>query len=192
MRFRESQTSVKAMHYFLHGFGAESCLLSVKSLQMLYIYFQQGRKWKPSIRVVSPHSESRSFAEGARVMITHNVWTSKGLMSGAQGTIKKSGFDQGLIHSWTFLLLSLSSAMKVSILGTLSTRKIIEIADVCIGPVHPAWDGVEPFWVPLVPVTFQWDDGMGKSLTWMQLPLATAWAITIHKSQGLISKKAVN
>ncbi|KAJ6522692.1 hypothetical protein B0H10DRAFT_1864934, partial [Mycena sp. CBHHK59/15] len=35
------------------------------------------------------------LAEGARVMITRNVWTSKGLVNGAQGTVKKIWFTPG-------------------------------------------------------------------------------------------------
>ncbi|KAK7001156.1 hypothetical protein R3P38DRAFT_2559382, partial [Favolaschia claudopus] len=33
-----------------------------------------------------------SIAEGARVMITRNVWTSKGFVNGGQGVVKKIWF----------------------------------------------------------------------------------------------------
>ncbi len=49
------------------------------------------------------------------------------------------------------------------------------------GPEIPGWPHVEPSWVgPIVPVTAQWDDQSGKSLSRTQLPLTLAWAMTIH------------
>ncbi|KAJ7302146.1 hypothetical protein DFH08DRAFT_826893 [Mycena albidolilacea] len=55
-------------------------------------------------------------------------------------------------------------------------------SDVSLGPPTPGWDGIDPSWIPIVPVTTRWDDRTGKSLSRTQLPLTLAWAMiaTVH------------
>jgi DNA helicase Pif1, 2B domain len=72
------------------------------------------------------------LAKGAKVMLTRNLWTSKGLVNGAQGVVK-IWFDQGSnVHS------HLPAVVFVQF-------------DRCSGPETPAWQGISPSWVPIAP-----------------------------------------
>ena len=106
-------------------------------------------------------------------MLTRNLWTSKGLVNGAQGVVKKIWFDQG------------SNAR--SHLPAVIFVKF----DGYSGPETPAWEGIDPSWVPIVPAVARWETKAGKALTRTQYPLMLAWGITIHKSQGLTLEKVV-
>jgi hypothetical protein len=86
-------------------------------------------------------------AEGAKVMLTHNLWTSKGLVNGAQGVVKKIWFDQG------------SNAR--SHLPAVIFVKF----DGYSRPETPAWEGINPSWVPIVPAVARWETKAGKALT---------------------------
>src|ERR1700683_4377032 len=114
-----------------------------------------------------------SLAEGAKVMLTRNLWTSKGLVNGAQGVVKKIWFYQG------------SNAC-----SHLPAVVFVQF-DGYSGPETPAWEGISPSWVPIVPAVARWETKTGKQLTHTQLPLMMAWGITIHKSQGLTLEKVV-
>jgi hypothetical protein len=113
------------------------------------------------------------LAEGAKVMLTRNLWTSKGLVNGAQGIVKKIWFDQGSNPR-----------------SHLPAVVFVEFSGYS-GPETPEWEGITPSWVPIVPSVARWENKSGKALARTQLPLTMAWGITIHKSQGLTLEKAV-
>src|ERR1700691_610666 len=113
------------------------------------------------------------LAEGAKVILNRNLWTSKGLVNGAQDVVKKIWFDQG------------SNAR-----SHLPAVVFVQF-DGYSGPETPAWEGISPSWVPIVPAVARWETKTGKQLTRTQFPLMMAWGITIHKSQGLTLEKVV-
>ena len=106
------------------------------------------------------------LAEGAKVMLTHNLWTSKGLVNGAQGVVKKIWFNQG--------------SNSPSHLPAVVFFEFVGYS----GPETPAWEGINPSWVPIVPAVARGETKAGKALTHTQLPLMMAWGITIHKKSG--------
>ena len=72
-------------------------------------------------------------AEGEKVILNHNLWTSKGLVNGAQGVVKKIWFGQGSnAHSHLPIVIFIKF-------------------DGYSGPETPAWESIDPSWVPIVP-----------------------------------------
>ena len=73
------------------------------------------------------------LAEVAKVMLTHNLWTSKGLENGPKDVVQKIWFNQGSnSHS------------------CLPAVVFVEF-DEHSGPETLAWEGINPSWVPIVP-----------------------------------------
>jgi len=107
------------------------------------------------------------LAIGARVMLTRNLWTCKGLCNGSMGIVKDIVYQEGDAPP------NLPIAVVVRFDSSYSAPSILS----------------DPFCVPIVPVT-NTSDLHGSSHERQQLPLRLSWAITIHKSQGLTLDKA--
>ena len=105
-----------------------------------------------------------SLAHGAQVMLTSNLWVETGLVNGAMGTVVAICYLSGGPPE-------LPLAVMVRF-------------DKYSGPtLH---DGS----VPIIPIRRTWIHH-GTTCSRLQLPLKLAWAITIHKSQGLTLNKVV-
>ena len=105
------------------------------------------------------------LAHGARVMLCANLWVEVGLVNGALGTV---------------VAICYANDHRPPNLPIAVTVKF----DSYSGPALP--DGT----VPICPLFRNWY-ATTKQCSRLQLPLKLAWAITIHKSQGLTLDKAV-
>jgi len=107
------------------------------------------------------------LAKGARVMLCSNLWVEMGLVNGAMGTI------HAICYNHNGAPPDLPVAVTV-------------LFDNYSGPTLP--DGT----VPITPLRRSWS-AAGVQCSRLQLPLKLAWAVTIHKAQGLtLSKVAVD
>ena len=103
------------------------------------------------------------LAVGAKVMLRKNLLTKYGLTNGAMGTVKDIIYNSGQSPD------KLPRAVIVHFPEYKGTQDLI--------PGYPKC-------IPIVPFHATWNDG-GKQRYRKQIPLKLAWAITIHKSQGL-------
>ena len=126
-----------------------NCCKSVASAKPILCYHAK-HNHKEASKVKSDEGEGLEkellLAEGANVMLNHNLWTSKGWANGAQGVVKKIWFDHG------------SNARS-------HLPAVIFIKFDGYGPKTPAWEGIDPSWVPIVPAIAQWETKAGKFLT---------------------------
>ena len=102
------------------------------------------------------------LAKGANVVLTMNLWNAAGLCNGATGTVKD------FIYEKTKKPPSLSIAVVVQF-DNYRGPSIIDGLPKCV-PISP------------ITVTCNTPEGIQER---QQLPLKLAWAMTIHKSQGL-------
>ncbi len=107
------------------------------------------------------------FGKGARVMLTMNLWSSVGLCNGATGTVVDFIFQND--HQ--------PPALPIAVIVMFEDYRGTSFSE------------AQPLCVPILPVTVsaQTENGFHKR---QQLPLRLAWALTIHKSQGLTLLKA--
>ena len=104
------------------------------------------------------------LATSARVKLTSNLWVDVGLVSGAMGTIQAICYRTGGPPDLPIA--------------------VIDHFDSYSGPTFH--DGT----VPITPLRRSWSSSGGQCSR-LQLPLKLAWAVTIHKSQGLTLDKVV-
>ena len=104
------------------------------------------------------------IAKYARVMLISNLWVDMGLVNGAIGTVKAICYQTGGPPD-------------------LPLAVMVTFDKYCGPTLH---DGT----VPVTPVRHSWSSS-GVQCSRLQIPLKLAWAVTIHKSQGLTLNKVV-
>ena len=109
------------------------------------------------------------LSEGAKVMLTRNLWTEAGLCNGGIGIVKHIVYAND---------------------GSLPALPISVIVQFDKSYIGPSISDHIPRCVPIVPLASTSDTGYGSGYERQQLPLRLAWSITIYKSQGLTLNKA--
>ena len=107
------------------------------------------------------------LAKGARVMLTMNLWSSVGLCNGATGTIVDIVFQNN----------QNPPDLPIAVIVNFENYR------------GPHFSEEQPMCVPICPITVS-SQTEGSFHERQQLPLRLAWALTIHKSQGLTLSKA--
>ena len=101
------------------------------------------------------------LAKGCQVLLTQNLWPKVGLTNGARGIVKHIIYEKGV------------KPPKLPIL-------VIVQFDQYSGPIYKDMEKC----VPITPATTHWFEGT-TAVTRTMLPLFLAYAISIHKSQGM-------
>ncbi|XP_055343218.1 ATP-dependent DNA helicase PIF1-like [Paramacrobiotus metropolitanus] len=106
------------------------------------------------------------LSRGSRVMLKRNIWTTKGLVNGALGYVRDIVYAPGTTPE---------DSLPVAIMVEFDKYSGPTVGNNCI---------------PICSLTAQWTD-RGRKHTRTQFPLSLAWALTIHKAQGITCEKAV-
>jgi ATP-dependent exoDNAse (exonuclease V) alpha subunit len=104
---------------------------------------------------------------GARVMLTDNIWVENGLVNGTMGTVRDAVWNEGQ---------DATKDMPMAIM--------VEVDDYD-GPKFPGTN-----YVPIFPVTRRFEYKK-RDCSRTNFPLCPAYAITVHKAQGLTLKQVV-
>jgi ATP-dependent DNA helicase PIF1 len=104
---------------------------------------------------------------GARVMLTDNLWVENGLVNGSMGTVKDVVWNKGQDPT-----------------KDMPTAIMVEVDDY-EGPKFPGTN-----YIPIFPVTRRFEYKK-RDCSRTNFPLRPAYAITVHKSQGLTLKQVV-
>lgn len=194
---REGPISLRRWHFFIgrtKGVMPEHEWGSLKDA--LRIYFTKARVQdfnlerleqlhKPVLRIKARNSCSKAkeaptdiagnlanelmLCEGAKIMLSWNLWTEQGLVNG------RTGYTHSILWDDTATDCKTTPAM------------IMVDFSYC-GPASVDIDGTPV--IPILPRHAQWDSG-STICTRTQFPLQLAFAITVPKSQGLTLDKAV-
>ena len=109
------------------------------------------------------------LAKGARILLTRNLWTERGLVNGSHGYIRYIIFREGSDPNTS------PYPMPDLLLVEFPTYS---------GPAFDIIDTEERL-VPILPETASWSTSRVKNLYRIQFPILPGYAITIHKSQGM-------
>jgi ATP-dependent exoDNAse (exonuclease V) alpha subunit len=110
------------------------------------------------------------LARGARVMLTANLQTDTGLVNGSMGTVQDIIFkeNQGPPSFPIAVLISFDN-YKGPTIASLESKRVIPIAS----------------------IRCTWNSKSEAICSRLQIPVYLVWAITVHKSQGLMLQKAI-
>ena len=167
-----------------HLFSTNEKANKLNDMELLKL--QQGTEKRKIARITAENSTgARSFDStyarklenelflcvDAKVMLLHNLKQESNLVNGSVGYVKEIVYEDGQGPP------------------RLPLYVVVDFGDFYTGVNFFEKDGPEKKnWVPIKPTTMEWWGWSGqekKTYTRRQLPLRLAWAMTIHKSQGI-------